>query len=373
MTVKFSDPQAVMQRALEIAARGAGSVEPNPLVGAVIVDDDLQLIGEGYHELFGGPHAEVNAIADAGDRASGATMYVTLEPCVHFGKTPPCADAVCDARISRVVIATRDPSPHTAGQGIAVLKAAGITVEEGLLEDRAHRLTAPFLKLLKTNNPYVHAKWAMTLDGKLAARSGHSQWISNEASRRIVHSLRGRMDAVVVGAGTVTADDPLLTARPPGPRAALRIVLDSTAKLQLNSKLVQSAGKVPVLAATLDSAPEEKINRLREAGVEVLSFEAADGKHVPLQPLLNELGRRKFTNILVEGGGAVLGSFFDGQLIDEAHVFVAPKIVGGATARSPVLGIGLESIPQFPSLDAPQIDILDGDVYIHGLVNSGHA
>ena len=373
MTVNFSNPHAVMQRALEIAARGIGHVEPNPLVGAVIVDDDLQLISEGYHERFGGPHAEVNAIVDAGVRAAGATMYVTLEPCAHFGKTPPCAHAVRDARISRVVIAMRDPSPHTAGQGIAGLHEAGILVEEGLLEDQARRLAAPFLKLLTTKTPYVHAKWAMTLDGKLGARTGHSQWISNEASRGIVHSLRGRMDAVIVGAGTGKADDPLLTARPPGSRAALRIVLDSTARLALDSKLVQSAGDVPVLVAALDTAPADRITRLRGAGVEVLQFGADEENRVPLQPLLKELGRRKFTNVLVEGGGTVLGAFFDEQLIDEAHVFVAPKLVGGAAAPSPLMGIGLEAIPRFPSIDDPRIEILDGDVYIHGPVKSRHS
>lgn len=371
MVMQFETPLAVMHRALELAARGAGFVEPNPQVGAVIVDENLKLLGEGYHQRFGGPHAEVEAIAAAGAAAAGATMYVTLEPCAHHGKTPPCAQAVIDAGIARVVVATFDPSPHTAGQGVALLKSAGIVVETGLLEEQARRLTAPFMKLLETAMPYVHAKWAMTLDGKIAARGGHSQWISNLASRKIVHQLRGRMDAVIVGAGTVAADDPQLTARPPGPRTALRIVLDSKASLPLDSALVRSAREVPVLVATQNSAPAQNVSLLRDAGVEVIEFGSHGDKQVPLRPLLEELGRRQLTNVLVEGGGALLGSFFDGGYIDEAHVFIAPKLVGGTEALSPLLGSGLTEIPQMPSIDQPQIEILDGDVYIHGPLNKG--
>ncbi len=365
-SISFTDAEHVMRRALEIAAWGAGRVEPNPQVGAVIVDAQGKLIGEGHHEQFGGPHAEVNAIAAAGEAAAGKTLYVTLEPCSHHGKTPPCAAAVIDAGITKVVIATLDPSPHSAGRGLEQLRAAGIEVEVGLLEDEARQLLAPFLKLLITGRPYVHAKWAMTLDGKLAARTGHSQWISSPESRTIVHELRGRMDAVIVGAKTVAGDDPLLTARPAGPRIATRVVVDSQAELPLDSRLVETVSEAPLLLATRHDAAHRRVTQLRDAGVEVVQFEAPAGTGVPLPALMEELGRRQFTNVLVEGGGTLLGSLFDERLVDEVHVFVAPKIVGGFSAVTPVGGIGLEQIPAAASLDSPSMTLVGGDVYIHG-------
>src|SRR4051794_5088755 len=207
-----------MRRALDLAERGRGFVEPNPVVGAVVVRDG-SLVGEGWHERYGEAHAEVNALSAAGEAARGATLYVTLEPCCHHGKTPPCTDTVLRAGVRRVVAAMLDPFPRVAGGGFAVLLAAGVDVAVGVCEAEARRLNAPYLTLLTHGRPHVHAKWAMTLDGKIATRTGQSQWISNEASRRRVHELRGRMDAVVVGIGTVLADDPMLTARPPGPRS----------------------------------------------------------------------------------------------------------------------------------------------------------
>src|SRR5438876_10929485 len=219
-----------MRRALELAEGGRGYVEPNPLVGAVLVRDH-QLVGEGWHQRYGEAHAEVHALAAAGPAARGATLYVTLEPCCHIGKTPPCTEAVMRAGIERVVAAMVDPFPQVAGRGAALLRDAGILVEMGLGEAEARRINAPYLKLLATGRPYVHAKWAMTLDGKIATRTGDSKWISNEASRRIVHTLRGRMDAIIVGIGTVLADDPLLTARPAGQRTAVRVVLDSQGRM----------------------------------------------------------------------------------------------------------------------------------------------
>src|SRR5579884_2079657 len=227
----MTEPDDVwMRRALELAEHGRGYVEPNPLVGAVVVRDG-QLVGEGWHQHYGEAHAEIHALAAAGEGSRGATLYVTLEPCCHFGKTPPCTDAVLRAGIRRVVAAMPDPFPAVAGKGAELLRQAGVTVELGIGEAEARRLNAPYLKLLEKRRPWVHAKWAMTLDGKIATRTGDSKWISNEASRRIVHALRGRMDAVIVGAGTALADDPLLTARPPGPRVATRAVLDSTGRL----------------------------------------------------------------------------------------------------------------------------------------------
>ncbi|SFJ00791.1 bifunctional diaminohydroxyphosphoribosylaminopyrimidine deaminase/5-amino-6-(5-phosphoribosylamino)uracil reductase RibD [Planctomicrobium piriforme] len=367
--VVFPDAQAVMRRALELARRGLGRVEPNPCVGAVLVDDRLTLLGEGYHELYGGPHAEVMALRQAGSAAAGSTLFVTLEPCAHHGKTPPCADAVIAAGIRRVVIATHDPAPHTGGSGIAKLKAAGINVEVGLCGDEAARLIAPFTTLFTQGRPYVHAKWAMTLDGKLATRTGSSKWISNARSREIVHQLRGRMDAILVGIGTALADDPLLTPRPAGLRSALRIVLDPNARLPLDSQLVWTAGECPVLVVVSDVAEDERLDALRNQGVEVLvSATSADGAGFEIAPILQALGQRRLTNLLVEGGSRVLGAFQDEGLIDEVHCFIAPKLVGGQNAISPIGGRGAAEMPELTSLIEPAIQVLDGDVYVRGMI-----
>src|SRR5665213_509031 len=227
-----------MRRALELAERGRGWVEPNPLVGAVVVRDG-QIVSEGWHQRYGEAHAEVNALATAGEAARGATLYVTLEPCCHQGKTPPCTDAILRAGVGRVVAAMSDPFPAVAGKGADLLCAAGVPVDFGIEEAAARRLNAPYLTLLAIGQPYVHAKWAMTLDGKIATRTGDSKWISNEASRHLAHKLRGRMDAVIVGVGTAIADDPQLTARPPGPRTAIRIILDSKCRLSADSVLAK--------------------------------------------------------------------------------------------------------------------------------------
>ena len=368
--VQFTDPEEVMRRALALAGRGIGFVEPNPAVGAVIVDDQLRLAGEGWHERFGGPHAEVNALARAGERARGATLYVTLEPCCHFGKTPPCVEAVIAAGIKKVVIAMPDPFPQVAGKGIERLRAANVDVEVGLVEPEARRLTAPFRKLVESGRPWVHAKWAMTLDGRIAAHTGESKWISNAASRDVVHQLRGRMDAIVIGIGTALADDPLLTARPAGARVATRIVFDTQARLPADSQLVRTAGEAPLLIVAGRRAPRERIEQLRGKGVEVVELPEASSPAGEGRPdagaLLSELGRRRMTNVLVEGGSALLGAFFDRQLIDEVHVFIAPKLLGGTGAKSPLAGAGRAAPPSLPDLESPAIEILDGDLYIHG-------
>lgn len=353
-----------MARALELAARGEGWVEPNPMVGCVVVREGV-VIAEGWHQRYGGPHAEVNALAALGGSATGATMYVTLEPCCHQGQTPPCTDAVIAAGVRRVVVAQVDPFPAVAGQGIARLRAAGIQVEVGLLQAAAHQLNAPYRKLVQQRLPWVIAKWAMTLDGKLASRTGHSQWISNESSRAFVHQLRGRVDAILVGRGTVAADNPLLTARPPGKRLATRIVLDSLAHIAPDSRLVQSAREQPVLIAVSPQADAERCHRLRQAGCEVWTATSREPA-ARLRELLDELGARRLTNVLVEGGSQVLGTLFDLELIDEVHVFVALKLVGGQNAPSPVAGVGQSRIPELASLHSPRIEALGGDVYITG-------
>ena len=295
--------EQAMRRALELARRGEGCVEPNPMVGAVITaadpGADARVVGEGWHAAFGGPHAEVAALAAAGAAARGATLTVTLEPCCHHGQTPPCTNAIIAAGIAKVVVATRDPFPAVNGGGIEALRRAGIEVQTGVCAAEADRLIAPFRMLVERRRPWVIAKWAMSLDGRVATASRESRWISSADSRAVAHELRGRVDAILVGIGTAVADDPLLDARPPGPRRALRIVLDSTARLPVDSRLVQTAGDLPVLVATGPAAPAERIRALEAAGCEVWRGAAADCL-VRLQDLLAELGSRRLTNLLVE-------------------------------------------------------------------------
>ena len=355
-----------MQRALELAAQGQGCVEPNPMVGCVIAQG-AEIIGEGWHRRFGEAHAEIEALRMAGRRAAGATLVVTLEPCCHHGKTPPCTQAVIQSGIRRVVVAQRDPFPQVDGGGLAELRAAGIEVEVGLLEAAARRLNAPYLKLLQTGIPWIIAKWAMTLDGKTATATGASQWISGEAARRVVHRLRGRVDVILVGRKTALLDDPLLTARPPGPRVALRVVADTHGSLPSAHQLVQTAREVPVLIAVGPEVPAADRQRLAEAGCEVFVCQA-DSHAQRLDELLREFGRRRLTNVLVEGGGRLLGSLLDARRIDEVHVFIAPKLVGGAAARPPIAGEGIDDVAQALPLDSPEVERVGADVYVHGRV-----
>lgn len=356
-----------MNRALELAARGRGWVEPNPLVGAVVVRNGA-VVGEGWHERFGQAHAEVNALQQAGDAARGSTLYVTLEPCCHFGKTPPCTEAVIGAGVRRVVAAMLDPFPQVAGQGASRLREAGIVVEVGVGEAgelAARRLNAPYLKRLRTGRPWVHGKWAMTLDGKIATRTGESKWITGDAARARVHELRGRMDAIVVGKGTLLADDPLLTARPPGPRTAVRVVLTATGeRLPAKCRLLETIEAAPVLVVTT-SAGAAQLSGWRDRGAEVVELPAADAKSV-----LTELGRRGMTNVLVEGGAETLGRFRDAGEIDEIHAFVAPKLFGGRDAPTPVGGLGVAGLNEAWSLDDWDVVLLGNDLLIHGF---GHA
>ncbi len=249
----MSDDATFMARAVQLASHGEGSVEPNPMVGCIIVRDGA-IVAEGWHQRFGGPHAEIEALRVAGTRAQGATMYVTLEPCCHHGKTPPCTEAILAAGIRRVVVAQQDPFAEVSGRGIEALRARRVRVDTGCGKEAAQSLNAPYRSLIERQRPWIIAKWAMTLDGKIASRSGHSQWISNEHSRRIVHQLRGRVDGIMVGRGTVAIDDPQLTARPTGPRTAVRIVVDSHASIPLSSKLVQTCRDVPLLIACCKQA-----------------------------------------------------------------------------------------------------------------------
>ncbi len=354
-----------MARALELAHRGEGWVEPNPMVGCVLVRDDA-VVGEGWHRRFGAAHAEVEALAVAGSRARGATAYVTLEPCCHQGKTPPCTRALIAAGIRRVVAAQSDPYPAVAGKGLAELAASGIAVEVGLLEAEARRLNAPYRKLVSAGRPWIIAKWAMTLDGKIATGAGDSRWISGPASREIVRRLRGRMDGIMVGRGTAVADDPLLIARPAGSRVATRIVLDSHAALDSSSQLVRTAADAPVLVVVAANAPAVDRERLSAAGCEL--FIASGERQPRLLALLDELGHRAMTNVLVEGGSQLLGSLFDAAAIDEVHVFIAPKLCGGSTAPSPIGGLGVERIAEAIGLDDTELRQVGEDLYLQGRV-----
>lgn len=360
-----------MGLALELASRGRGRVEPNPMVGCVIVENN-ELIASGHHCHFGGPHAEANAISRCDpNRLRQSTVYVTLEPCSHFGKTPPCVDLLVSHQPKRVVIAMSDPFPAVSGRGIALLREKSIDVDVGVLETQAKHLNAPYLKLLSEKMPWVIAKWAMTLDGALATRDGDSKWISNQMSRRVVHRIRSRVDAVLVGIGTALADDPLLTARLEPSEAPLRIasrlVLDRQCRLSPDSKLVQSAGSGPVLIAVSPSAPRDNVNKLKDAGCEILVV-PEEAENQSLGFVLKELGNRRFTNVLLEGGCTLLGSAFDGALIDEVHCFIAPKIVGGHNAMRPVDGVGKALMEQAAQLSNVQIECLDNDVHFHGFV-----
>lgn len=336
MSRKLGSDQFYMRKALRLAALGAGNTSPNPMVGAVLVKDG-RIVGQGYHEILGGPHAEVNAIADAGESAHGAALYVTLEPCNHQGRTPPCTRAVIEAGISRVVFGMRDPNPEVAGGGGAYLSGRGVEVSGGVLECECRGQNQPFLKRAATSLPYVILKAAATLDGFIATSTGDSKWITNERSRKFAHKLRGMADAVLVGIGTVLADDPMLTARLPGKqkmRQPVRIVLDTELKLPIDSRLARTSGDAPVWAVCAESASREKEQALISTGMQVIRLPAAKGSPgIDIAALLPELGRRQLSSLLVEGGGRVLGSFLEAGLADEFHFFYAPKILadpGGA-------------------------------------------
>jgi len=357
--------ESAMRRALELARRGEGRVEPNPLVGAVVatVDDGGgRIIAEGWHDRFGGPHAEVVALDAAGAAARGGTLYVTLEPCCHHGKTPPCAAAVIAAGIARVVVAAGDPFPQVKGGGIAALRAAGIEVETGLLEPEARRLTAPFRTLVEAGRPWVIAKWAMSRDRRAATPPGADRWLSSPESRALVHELRGRIDAILVGIGTALADDPLLTARPPGPRTPLRIVLDSEARLPLGSALVRSLGDAPLLVAAGPAAPSDRIAALRAAGCEV--WQSQSPTHAQrLHDLLRELGARRLTNLLVEGGPGVFRTLFAAGLADEIWQFTAACEYSTHPAAA-----ALPIIPEPPPFDVEHESHPGGDTFARGVV-----
>lgn len=345
-----------MRRALRLAERGRGRVEPNPMVGCVIVRGG-RIIGQGFHRRFGGPHAEIEALRECGQAARGATVYVTLEPCCYFGKTPPCTDALIAAGVRRVVAAMIDPNPRVAGRGLRALRAAGIETRVGLLESEARALNAPFCRLIQQRRPWVILKWAQSLDGVIATYRGDSRWISDRRMRAHAHATRSRVDAILVGAGTVLRDDPLLTCRLTRPRrTATRIVLDSHLRCSERScALVRTARRVPTIFFCGPAAHASRVARLEAAGCTVirapLERSATHDARLRLTGVLKVLAQHGVTNLLVEGGGRVLGSFVDQRLADEVHVYIAATLIGGAGAVHALGGRGAPRIAAALPLD----------------------
>ena len=338
----MTDDQRFMQRALDLAARARGLTSPNPMVGAVVVRDGVA-IAEGFHRAAGEPHAEIEALAAAGARARGATLYVGLEPCVHHGRTPPCAPAVISAGIRRVVVAITDPNPLVGGRGVAMLREAGLEVVSGVLEAPASALNRIFLTAMRERRPHVTLKAAATLDGKIADVHGASKWITGDAARVEAHRLRSEADAIIVGIGTVLADDPALTVRldGPWPREPLRVVLDSTARTPATARLIHAGTPARAIVAVGRDAPEARVRALEAAGVRILRCPGADGRVSP-GDLLAELFSREVRGVLVEGGAEVAAAFVDAGLVDRVAMFFAPLVLGGAKAPSIVAGAGRE-------------------------------
>jgi diaminohydroxyphosphoribosylaminopyrimidine deaminase/5-amino-6-(5-phosphoribosylamino)uracil reductase len=355
-----------LERTLELARRAAGRTSPNPLVGAVVVKDG-RTIGEGFHAAAGEAHAEAAALAACRESPEGATLYVSLEPCAHHGRTPPCTDTILAAGIARVVVGSEDPSPKAGGRGPALLRAEGVEVELAGEEvaRRARRLNQPFRKHARTGRPLVVLKSALTLDGKVATRTGESRWISSEPSRARVHEWRAEADAVAVGIGTALADDPLLTARVAGalPGRPRRVVFDSRARLLADSRLVASAGELPVTLVCSPAAPPSARAALEGVGVEVI---VAEGPDEPARVLdaLSALGERGVQSLLLEGGPGLAGAFLDAREIDEMRAFVAPVIAGGGEGRTVIEGAGVASIAEAPRAAAVEVERIADDTLI---------
>lgn len=340
-----------MRRAIELAKKGSGHVNPNPLVGAVIVRDG-EIIGEGYHECYGQLHAERNAIANAkkrGNSLEGSTIYVTLEPCCHYGKTPPCTEAIIEEKIARVVVGSDDPNPLVSGKGFQMLREKGIEVIPHFLKEECDAMNHVFFHYIRTGTPYDAMKYAMTMDGKIACYTGDSKWVTGEESRAHVQTLRNHYKGIMAGIGTVLADDPMLNCRIEGGRDPIRIIADSHLRIPIDSQLVRTAGQQPLIVACLPDADEEKAAQLQEKGVEVLRIPGVttaditeeQKEVISLPVLMKELGARKIDGILLEGGGQLNESALQAGIVDRIYCYIAPKIFGGAQAKTPVEGQGL--------------------------------
>ncbi len=363
--------ETYMQQALELARKGAGQVSPNPMVGAVLVKGG-QVVGEGYHEQLGGPHAEVNALNLAGDSAQGADLYVTLEPCSHHGKTPPCVDAVIKAGVGRVFVGMVDPNPAVSGEGVRKMREAGISVEVGLLEDTCRRLNEAFIKYITGKTPFVLLKAALTLDGKIATYTGDSKWITCEESRRRVHRIRAEVDAVIVGVGTVIADDPQLTVRMyEGPYTnPLRVVIDSSLRIPVTSRMLQPDMAAETLIVTApQKAESKKALGLIKRGARVIGVPEAE-KGIDLAALMLRLGEEGIASALLEGGAEINASALASGIVDKVMLFYAPKIAGGKDAISFVGGEGVEKIADSITLNGITVSRSECDVVIEGYVEN---
>jgi diaminohydroxyphosphoribosylaminopyrimidine deaminase/5-amino-6-(5-phosphoribosylamino)uracil reductase len=362
--LRLSD-ETYMKLALEYAKKGRGWVNPNPMVGAIVVKDG-RVIGTGYHQRYGEPHAERNALASCTEPPQGTTLYVTLEPCCHYGKTPPCTEAILESGIRRVVVGSFDPNPLVAGKGIRILRRNGIEVTEGVLSEACTALNEVFFHFIRTKMPYVVMKYAMTIEGKIATHSGQSKWITGEAARRQVQKDRYRYSGIMVGIGTVLADDPLLTCRLPNSRNPVRIICDSRLRTPLDAQAVRTAGEVSTILATC-SQDEALARPYQEAGCEVLVLPSKDGQ-VDLRALMTALGTKGIDSVLLEGGGALNWSALQSGIVNKVQAYVTPKLFGGVDAKSPVAGMGVESPEQAFRLASPQVRRLGEDILLESEV-----
>ena len=356
-----------MKRAIELAKQGAGWTAPNPLVGAVVVKNG-RVIGEGYHRKYGELHAERNALAACTEDPAGATLYVTLEPCCHYGKTPPCTEIIIEKKIAKVVIGSRDPNPKVAGKGARILREHGINVVEDYMREACDALNPVFFHYITTKTPYVVLKFAMTLDGKIATRTGASKWITGEAARNHVHQLRSRYAGILAGIGTVLADDPMLNCRIDGAHQPLRIILDSHLRIPMGSRLVRSAKEYPLLIVCNESTQDReegtnRIQKLEEAGAKVWTLPEKNG-HPDLNVLMQRLGEEKIDSVLIEGGGTVNEAALKAHIVHHVYAYIAPKIFGGEDAKTPVEGSGIRIPQECAKLRLAKITVLLNDMLL---------
>lgn len=356
-----------MKRAIELAKQGVGWTAPNPLVGAVVVKNG-RVIGEGYHRKYGELHAERNALVACTEDPAGATLYVTLEPCCHYGKTPPCTEIIIEKKIAKVVIGSRDPNPKVAGKGARILREHGIEVVEDYMREACDALNPVFFHYITTKTPYVVLKFAMTLDGKIATRTGASKWITGEAARNHVHQLRGRYAGILAGIGTVLEDDPMLNCRIDGAHQPLRIILDSHLRIPMGSRLVRSAKEYPLLIVCNESTRDReegasRIQKLEEAGAKVWTLPEKNG-HPDLNALMQRLGEEKIDSVLIEGGGTVNEAALKAHIVHHVYAYIAPKIFGGEDAKTPVEGSGIRLPQECAKLRLAKITVLLNDMLL---------
>ena len=356
-----------MRRAIDLAKKGIGYTNPNPLVGAVIVKND-KIIGEGYHEKIGGLHAERNALKNCKEDPKDAEIYVTLEPCCHYGKTPPCTEALIEAGIKKVYVGNVDPNPKVAGGGIKILREHGIEVETGILKDECSQLNDIFFHYINSDIPYVALKYAMTLDGKIQTASGQSKWITGETAREHVHKLRHQYAAIMAGIGTVLADDPMLNARIEGGKDPIRVICDSNLRIKETSNIVKTAKEIQTIIATT-SDDLKKIDHLKQQGVTILKTSKQDGR-VNLKEVLQRLRTMEIDSVLVEGGGTLNESLIQNGCVHKVYAYIAPKLFGGANAKTPVEGKGILNIQDAITLDSLKVTTLDKDILLEGKVKT---